>query len=318
MIDEVAESFDRRQRDCDRLRSSEHQSLPEDVQVVKTKTKRDLYDQLEDLQESIKRMELGREAPMPLAPSRRGRLAAGPLRRVTCARASLPRFPFTLRDSGRPKFDDMPEESQGEHVQQFIRHMDQDEFVDLFLHFRGKKLSRGGVERALETYYLAKKQKQHEKNLRLVSTLGRAGIGGPTWQTRAGQSIAQKTCPKCFGDWVNDATRCMLCGSRAEPVDKQPPWVEMVVDGVKWHMLERVRRPSPGNQSRRVPLALAGTCFSDVVPMYQRVSLREVVTKQDYDEPAFERKDNRPPKAEDQEAGQEFLVFHPTARTSMC
>ena len=63
MIDEVAESFDGRQRDGDRLMSSEDQSLPEDVQVVETKTKRDLYDQLEDLQESIKRMELGRESP---------------------------------------------------------------------------------------------------------------------------------------------------------------------------------------------------------------------------------------------------------------
>ena len=67
-------------------------------------------------------------------------------------RASQPAAPptpgqvtFTLKESGLLKFDGMPDELPvvGEHVQQFARHMDQEEFVGLFLHFRGKKLSRG-------------------------------------------------------------------------------------------------------------------------------------------------------------------------------
>ena len=53
MVDEVTETFDRRQHDGDRLLSSEDQSLPEDMQMVETKTKQDFFEQLDDLQESL-------------------------------------------------------------------------------------------------------------------------------------------------------------------------------------------------------------------------------------------------------------------------
>ena len=44
----------------------------------------------------------------------------------------------------------------GLHMQSYIRPMSQDEMVDHFLQFRGKELTRGGVERVLETYHIVK------------------------------------------------------------------------------------------------------------------------------------------------------------------
>ena len=200
------------------------------------------------------------DAPGAVGPEQKGASGsaapAGFVRATQTTAIPLPQLvAYSLEESGLIKFTDMPAEFPvvGDHVQQFVRHMDQDEFVELFPHFRGKTLSRGGgVERALETYYLAKKQKEHENSLRAVSMPGRSGIGGATWKTRVG-TPRQRRCAPSVSETGSMRPRGACCVVTAQSQWTSAPlwsrWSWMASSGTCWNAMA----PSPGSLSSRAP-----------------------------------------------------------------
>ena len=116
----------------------------------------------------------------------------------------------------------------------------------------GVRPSAGGVERALETYYLAKKQKEHENSLRAVSMPGRSGIGGATWKTRAG-TPRQRRCAPSVSETGSMRPRGACCVVTAQSQWTSAPlwwrWSWMASSGTCWS----ATAPSPGSLSSRAP-----------------------------------------------------------------
>ena len=214
------------------------------------------------------------------------------------------------------------------------------ELLEVFCQFLDKKLTRGAVERVIESYALAKRQMEHEKMLTIQFSKYGGGIGSGLQTMKAGKEATNLMCSKCHHDWVGK-NKCFMCGNMAEPVLKKSAGAEITVDEVCWDMVvengkvawkprgaqseggssssagafgpeEKLRASVDlGDFAQTPPPAKGETCFADQVPIGLRVSLRQEVVNRPLDEEAFKMKADRPQRTEDRQAGQEFLVFHP-------
>ena len=108
----------------------------------------------------------------------------------------------------------------GVDMQSYIRTMSQDEMVELFLPFRGwQGAYRGGVERVVETYHIAKRLRQHEALLKTPAAVGRPMSLEARPRPQSPETSPWTRCARTGLGWVQRANKCLLCSREAEPVN---------------------------------------------------------------------------------------------------
>ena len=112
------------------------------------------------------------------------------------------------------------------------------EVAQLFDIFRGKPLTRAGVERALECYIIVKRTKEHGKLLarKYVKPSDKRGIGyGEMKEAEAGEAM-EMMCPTCLTPRDPEKKKCLFCKSTEEAVHFTQPMASMMVDGKLWEL----------------------------------------------------------------------------------
>ena len=112
------------------------------------------------------------------------------------------------------------------------------EVAQLFDIFRGKPLTRAGVERALECYIIVKRTKEHGKLLarKYVKPSDKRGIGyGEMKEAEAGEAM-EMMCPTCLTLRDSEKKKCLFCKSTEEAVHFTQPMASMMVDGKLWEL----------------------------------------------------------------------------------
>ena len=107
------------------------------------------------------------------------------------------------------------------------------EVAQLFDIFRGKPLTRAGVERALECYIIVKRTKEHGKLLarKFLKPSDKRGIGyGEMKEADAGAAM-EMMCPTCLTPTDPEKKKCLFCKSTEEAVHFTQPMASMMVDG---------------------------------------------------------------------------------------
>ena len=112
------------------------------------------------------------------------------------------------------------------------------EVAQLFDVFRGKPLTRAGVERALECYIIVKRAKEHGKLLsrKFLKPSDKRGIGyGGMKEAYAGDAM-EMMCPTCLTPRDPEKKKCLFCKSTEDAVHCTQPMASMVVDGKLWEL----------------------------------------------------------------------------------
>ena len=114
------------------------------------------------------------------------------------------------------------------------------EVAQLFDLFKGKTLTRAGVERALECHVITKWSKDHE-NLNLLRrpyTMAKTkfGIGCSEMPTAEAGGPMEWICPQCLTPRPQLKPTCMFCKSTEAAVHRTEPTARMCVDGVNWEL----------------------------------------------------------------------------------
>ena len=112
------------------------------------------------------------------------------------------------------------------------------EVAQLFDVFRGKPLTRAGVERALECYIIVKRAKEHGKLLarKFLKPSDKRGIGyGGMKEAYAGDAM-EMMCPTCLTPRDPEKKKCLFCKSTEDAVHCTQPMASMMVDGKLWEL----------------------------------------------------------------------------------
>ena len=112
------------------------------------------------------------------------------------------------------------------------------EVAQLFDVFRGKPLTRAGVERALECYIIVKRAKEHGKLLsrKFLKPSDKRGIGyGGMKEAYAGDAM-EMMCPTCLTPRDPEKKKCLFCKSTEDAVHCTQPMASMLVDGKLWEL----------------------------------------------------------------------------------
>ena len=112
------------------------------------------------------------------------------------------------------------------------------EVAQLFDIFRGKPLTRAGVERALECYILKKRSMEHGKLLsrKFLKPSDKRGLGyGEMKEAHAGEAM-EMMCPTCLTPRDPEKKKCLFCKSTEEAVHYTQPMASMLVDGKLWEL----------------------------------------------------------------------------------
>ena len=216
------------------------------------------------------------------------------------------------------------------------------EVAQLFDVFRGKPLTRAGVERALECYIIVKRAKEHGKLLsrKFLKPSDKRGIGyGGMKEAYAGDAM-EMMCPTCLIPRDPEKKKCLFCKSTEDAVHCTQPMASMVVDGKLWELrfeadgtyhweAEGVTQEekdaamvdiSALAQSPSPSMDPKEASFADQVPQSLRIKLRDQVVTNAPDPALLEalaKRNERPhiKQEEDQNEGQK--VFHPGAAKAM-
>ena len=212
------------------------------------------------------------------------------------------------------------------------------EVAQLFDVFRGKPLTRAGVERALECYIIVKRAKEHGKLLarKFLKPSDKRGIGyGGMKEAYAGDAM-EMMCPTCLTPRDREKKKCLFCKSTEDAVHCTQPMASMMVDGKLWELrfeadgtyhweAEGVTQEekdaamvdiSALAQSPSPSMDPKEASFADQVPQSLRIKLRDQVVTNAPDPALVEalaKRNERPhiKQEEDQNEGQK--VFHPGA-----
>ena len=213
------------------------------------------------------------------------------------------------------------------------------EVAQLFDVFRGKPLTRAGVERALECYIIVKRAKEHGKLLarKFLKPSDKRGIGyGGMKEAYAGDAM-EMMCPTCLTPRDPEKKKCLFCKSTEDAVHCTQPMASMMVDGKLWELrfeadgtyhceAEGVTQEekdaamvdiSALAQSPSPSMDPKEASFADQVPQSLRIKLRDQVVTNAPDPALVEalaKRNERPhiKQEEDQNEGQK--VFHPGAK----
>ena len=112
------------------------------------------------------------------------------------------------------------------------------EVAQLFDIFRGKPLTRAGVERALECYILKKRSIEHGKLLsrKFLKPSDKRGLGyGEMKEADAGEAM-EMMCPTCLTPRDPEKKKCLFCKSTEDAVHYTQPMASMLVDGKLWEL----------------------------------------------------------------------------------
>lgn len=108
------------------------------------------------------------------------------------------------------------------------------EVAQLFDTFRGKTLTRAGVERALECHVIVKRGKEHGRLIarKYVKTTEKMGTGyGAMKEAVAGEAM-EMMCPDCLAPRAPEKPKCLFCKSTKDAVHATQAMASMVVDGI--------------------------------------------------------------------------------------
>ena len=151
----------------------------DEAEIVENVTRDHAYAKLEEMQKTVARLSLGDDSNTAQADQvarERGhlpRIGRGGLQHQGRGHdvGSEPSPVYFRLWDGHLVTQGMPEgfPAAGLHMQSYIRAM-QPDMVELFLQFRGKELTRGGLERVTETYHIAKRQRQNKALLKTLET----------------------------------------------------------------------------------------------------------------------------------------------------
>eukprot|EP00434_Breviolum_minutum_P033478 symbB.v1.2.029624.t1/scaffold3268.1/size60008/2 len=174
------------------------------------------------------------------------------------------------------------------------------EVAQLFDVFRGKPLTRAGVERALECYIIVKRAKEHGKLLarKFLKPSDKRGIGyGGMKEAYAGDAM-EMMCPTCL--------------TPRDP-EKKKQTAPTTKDAAMVDISALAQSPSPSMDTKEAS-------FADQVPQSLRIKLRDQVVTNAPDPALVEalaKRNERPhiKQEEDQNEGQK--VFHPGAAKAM-
>ena len=228
------------------------------------------------------------------------------------------------------------------HVSSLLGGLAVQEVAQLFDIFRGKTLTRAGVERALECYILKKRSMEHGKLLsrKFLKPSDKTGLGyGEMKEAHAGDAMVMM-CPTCLTPRDPEKKKCLFCKSTEEAVHYTQPMASMLVDGVLWELRfdadgtyhwEAEGVTQEEKEAAMVDISnLAQTpspsmdpseaSFADQVPQSLRIKLRDQVVTNSPDPALMEalaKRNERPhiKQEEDQNEGQK--VFHPGAAKAM-
>ena len=106
------------------------------------------------------------------------------------------------------------------------------EVAELFDIFRGKTLTRSGVERALECYHIVKRCKEHEKllNRPYLKAKDKTGLGYKELKTAEPGEAMDMICPECLTPRDPVKPSCLFCKSKEPAVHSTQPMAGMYVD----------------------------------------------------------------------------------------
>ena len=214
------------------------------------------------------------------------------------------------------------------------------EVAQLFDVFRGKPLTRAGVERALECYIIVKRAKEHGKLLarKFLKPSDKRGIG--YGGMKEAYDAREMMCPTCLTPRDPEKKKCLFCKSTEDAVHCTQPMASMMVDGKLWELrfeadgtyhweAEGVTQEekdaamvdiSALAQSPSPSMDPKEASFADQVPQSLRIKLRDQVVTNAPDPALVEalaKRNERPhiKQEEDQNEGQK--VFHPGAAKAM-
>ena len=216
------------------------------------------------------------------------------------------------------------------------------EVAQLFDVFRGKPLTRAGVERALECYIIVKRAKEHGKLLarKFLKPSEKRGLGyGEMHEVEAGAAM-EMMCPTCLTPRDPEKKKCLFCKSTEDAVHYTQPMASMLVDGKLWELRfeadgtyhweaegvtqeekeaamvdisNLAQSPSPSMDPREAS-------FADQVPQSLRIKLRDQVVTNAPDPALMEalaKRNERPHLKQEEDKTEGQKVFHPGAAKAM-
>ena len=107
--------------------------------------------------------------------------------------------------------------------------------AQLFDIFRGKPLTRAGVERALECYILKKRSALVQEVPEALGQKGPCQGYGEMQEVDAGAAM-EMMCPTCLTPRDPEKKKCLFCKSTEEAVHYTQPMASMLVDGKLWEL----------------------------------------------------------------------------------
>ena len=216
------------------------------------------------------------------------------------------------------------------------------EVAQLFDIFRGKPLTRAGVERALECYILKKRSMEHGKLLsrKFLKPSEKRGLGyGEMHEVDAGAAM-EMMCPTCLTPRDPEKKKCLFCKSTEDAVHYTQPMASMLVDGKLWELrfeadgtyhweAEGVTQEekdaamvdiSTLAQSPSPSMDPSEASFADQVPQSLRIKLRDQVVTHAPDPALLEalaKRNERPHLKQEEDKNEGQKVFHPGAATAV-
>ena len=216
------------------------------------------------------------------------------------------------------------------------------EVAQLFDIFRGKPLTRAGVERALECYILKKRSMEHGKLLsrKYLKPSEKRGLGyGEMHEVDAGAAM-EMMCPTCLTPRDPEKKKCLFCKSTEDAVHYIQPMANMLVDGKLWELrfeadgtyhweAEGVTQEEKDAamvdisnlaQSPSPSMDPSEASFADQVPQSLRIKLRDQVVTNAPDPALMEalaKRNERPHLKQEEDKTEGQNVFHPGAAKAM-
>ena len=200
------------------------------------------------------------------------------------------------------------------------------EVAQLFDIFRGKPLTRAGVERALECYILKKRSMEHGKLLsrKFLKSLGY----GEMHEVDPGAAM----CPTCLTPRDPEKKKCLFCKSTEDAVHYTQPMASMLVDGKLWEL----RFEADGTyhwEAEGVTQEEKDAAMVDISNLAQspspsmdpseaslRIKLRDQVVTNAPDPALMEalaKRNERPHLKQEEDKAEGQKVFHPGAAKAM-
>ena len=109
------------------------------------------------------------------------------------------------------------------------------------LRFKSVKWTQASLKRVLEIYTLAKREAEHEHQLKVKYS--RKGVGAAMRRlldpVDPGSLESEMMCPKCFGACTKAKVegKCLLCGESIIAVERSAPTCQIEAEGIVWQLV---------------------------------------------------------------------------------